>query len=294
MAQDNIKLSGAPFRISWPAIFGGMFAASGVWLLFHAFGLALGFSTMEPSNPNLMRAAGIGTGIWSIIGTFLSLLLGGFVTARSAGFLGRGNAAIHGIVLWGLTTLGGTILVAFLLSSLAVGVAGVGSSLASASASLGEQALSLDSSQLLAPVNERLANQGKPTIEAAQLRAAVSSAVITSVARGSFDREVFVTAISANTQLSQADVRQVFGNMEQQISQRSESAMQQLSQTAENAADATGKVFWGIFALQLVSLVASMIGTLAGVSQRQRDLSVQVIPSYPGGTPALTGQPGRA
>jgi hypothetical protein len=276
MAQDSTKLSGAPFRLSWPAIFGGMFAAAGVWLLFHAFGLALGFSQMDPDNPNLMRAAGIGTGVWSLVGSFLSLLLGGFVTARSAGFLGRGNAAIHGLVLWGLTSLGGTILVVFLLSSLAVGVADAGASV-SRSMSLTEQALSVDSSQVLGPVNERLTAQGKPTISAPQLRAAVSDAVMTSVVRGSFDREVFMSSLVEHTDLSQADVRQLFGDLERRIGERTDVAMQQLSHTAERAADMTGRAFWGVFALQLVSLIAAMIGTLAGVSQRQRELSVQVI-----------------
>lgn len=288
---DNTNISGAPFRLSWPAIFGGMFAAAGVWLLFHAFGLALGFSRLDPNNPNLMRAAGIGTGIWSIVGTFLSLLAGGFVTARSAGFLGRGNAAIHGMVLWGLTSLGGTMLIVSLVGSLAAGVAGLGASVASGGASMTQEILGVDASYMLEPVNATLTSQGKPTITEPQLRASFNDAVIRSIGRGGFERSVFIDAIAANTQLSPTEASQLFGDLERQVKARSDTAMARFSQGAERAADITGSVFWGVFAMLAVSLLASMIGTLAGVSQRQRELS-QVIPSATTMTMPYSGQPG--
>src|SRR5688500_18139947 len=97
----------SPVRLSWGAIFGAAFVALGIWVLLYALGLALGLSALEPTSPNSARAAGIGTGIWSLIAPLIALFVGGFVAARSSGVLERMVGALHGAVLWGLTTVFG-------------------------------------------------------------------------------------------------------------------------------------------------------------------------------------------
>jgi len=242
----------------------------------YSFGLALGLSQLDPRQPNLMRAAGIGSSIWVIISSFSAMFIGGLVTARSAGYLGRGNGALHGIVLWGATAFILTLSVASALGAVANQFAQAGSEIATSALNQ----TGVDTNQLLAPVNERLASHGKPALTAAQLRSAAQDAVMTSVAQGRLDREVFVTALASNTALTEQDVRLLFNSSTQRLEQRLASLRSEASQAAERMAQATGRLFWGIFALLITSLIGAVLGASTGVTRRQREL-VTAPPAMP-------------
>lgn len=288
MQRDKSKIAAAPFRLSWPAVFGGVFAAFGVWLLLHAFGLAVGFSQLDPTNPSDLRATGIGGGIWTVVSSMVALFVGGMVTARSAGLLGRSNAGLHGIVLWGVTTVGGLVLVASVISSLARGVSGVtidAISMAQGSAPTVAQGLGLDADDLMAPVNERLRAQGKPEITAAQLDAALRDAAQTALREGRFDRELFTSTLAEHTALSQRDAEELFGTAAERLA----TVGQNVSRAAEQATTATARAFWAVFAMMLLSLASAVLGAITGVTRRQRELSAQaallpasaLTPAYP-------------
>lgn len=274
MERDRTKIAAAPFRLSWPAVFGGMFAAAGVWLLMHAFGLAIGFSQLEPADPSDLRASGIGGGIWTVLSSMAALFVGGMVTARAAGMLGRSNAGLHGVVLWGVTTVGGLVLIVSVMASLARGVSGVtveAISITQGSLPSLSQRLGIDARDLLAPVNERLSAQGKPTVTVEQLEAAMRDAANTAVRQGRFDRELFTSALAAHTALSREDAQQLFGDMGQRMSVMG----QNMSEAAQQATKITARAFWAMFAVMLLSLASSVLGAVAGVTRRQRELSAQ-------------------
>jgi hypothetical protein len=118
MARETMVVNApAQFRISWGAIFGGALVALGVWLLLHTLGVAAGLTAIDPNNPRSLRGVGIGTGIWSIIAPLIAMFIGGYVAARSAGVVERGLGALHGAVLWGLTTVGGAVMLGLALAS---------------------------------------------------------------------------------------------------------------------------------------------------------------------------------
>ncbi|MFP2933492.1 hypothetical protein ACLESO_51780 [Pyxidicoccus sp. 3LG] len=276
-------VAGTPFKLSWSAIFGGAFVALGVWILLYSLGLALGLSSMDPNDPGSARTAGIGTGIWSLIAPLIALFIGGFVAARTAGVLTKGGGALHGAVLWGLTTLAGTLLLGMVLSSL-VGTAfrattsvvgATGAAVAGAATQGGEaaSAFGLNADDALGPINQRLSAEGKPTITAAQLKEATSDVLNTAVRTGNLDREVLITSIADNTKLSRQDAEEVAGRVEQQFTAakaKMGQVGQQVQQGALQAADTTGRVFWGIFGALLLGLVSSILGATLGVSRRQR------------------------
>jgi hypothetical protein len=289
--EHNQKVSGAPFKLSWPAVFGGLFAATGVWLLLHALGLALGLSRMDLDATNLSRAASIGTSVWAIVTSFIAMFVGGLVTARSAGYLGRGNGAIHGIVLWGATAFVGTLALSWVLGSVAGSLASAGTQAGSAALQQSgavANALGLDADRVLAQANERLTQAGKPPITEEQLYAATQDAVVSAVRQGQFDRELFVGAIADNTELTEAEVREVFSTTTQRLEQEFAAMRNRLTQSAERVATITGRVFWGLFALLITSLVGSVLGASTGVSRRQRELVV-ASPTIP-----LGSRPGEA
>src|SRR5687767_1869145 len=101
-------LAGPPVKISWGAIFGGAVAALGIWALLYAFGLALGLSAVDPNDPGSIRGSSIFTGIWSILSPLIALFVGGMVAGHSAGIMTRLGGGLHGLVMWGVTTLAET------------------------------------------------------------------------------------------------------------------------------------------------------------------------------------------
>jgi hypothetical protein len=285
--QSRVEaIPGVPFKLSWGAIFGGTFVALGVWILLYALGLALGLSSVDPSNPGSARSAGIGTGIWSLIAPLIALFAGGLVASRTAGVVDKAGGALHGAVLWGLTTLVGVIVMGMAISSLlgaafnvgktAVGATGAAiAGVASQGAQAGQaaSAFGLNANDALAPVNQRLQQEGKPAITADQLQAATKDVLNTAIQQGRLDREVLVSSIARDTSLSRQDAEDIAGRIETQWNQAQAKVgqvAQQVQQGALKAADTTGHVFWGVFFALLLGLASSILGATLGVSKRQR------------------------
>ncbi|KFE65298.1 hypothetical protein [Hyalangium minutum] len=279
-------IPGVPFKLSWGAIFGGTFVALGVWILLYALGLALGFSSVDPNNPGSAKSAGIGTGIWSLIAPLIALFVGGLVAARTAGVVDKMGGALHGAVLWGLTTLVGVIVMGMALSSLLGAVFNVGKTAVevtgaaiSGAASPGSparkiaSAFGLNAEDALAPVNQRLRQEGKAPITTDQLQAATRDVLNTAIQQGRLDRELLVNAVAQNTALSLQDAEGIASRIEVQWNQAQNQVAQvgqQVQQEALKAADTTGRVFWGVFAALLFGLVSAILGATLGVSRRQR------------------------
>ncbi|MHA7628309.1 hypothetical protein [Corallococcus sp. M7] len=274
---------GSAYKLSWGAIFGGTFVALGVWILLYTLGLALGLSSVNPADASSAKSAGIFTGIWSVLVPLVALFVGGLVAARSAGIVDKAGGAMHGAVLWGLTTLLGVFLVGMLLSNVLGAVFNVGKAAVGAggSAAVGAvtgggdaaKAFGLDANDALGPVNQRLRQEGKPTITANQLEAATKDIVTEGVRQGRMDRELLVSNIAQNTNLSRQDAEGVADRVEQQVDQAKAKAGQvgqQVQQGALTVADRSGRVFWGIFAGLLLGLVAAVLGATLGVSRKQR------------------------
>jgi len=289
--------AGTPFKLSWGAILGGAFVALGVLILLYSLGLALGLSSVDPNNPGSAKSAGIGTGIWGLIAPLIALFVGGFVAARTAGVVDKGGGAMHGAVMWGLTTIAGVILMGMVVSTIlgtafkaTTGIVGATGAAAAGAASQGgniAQSFGIDANDALGPINQRLREEGKPTITANQLEAATKDIVTTAVRTGNVDRELLVTSIAENTRLSRADSEDVANRVQGQIDQAKAKVGQvgeQVQQGALQAADKTGRVFWGIFGALLLGLIASVLGAGLGVSKRQRVHAEGAI----GGTRATT------
>lgn len=109
---------GTGFRLSWGAVFAGLVVATAVQIVLTLLGAGIGFAAWEPGDS--ARGLGIGAGIWSILSVLVSLYVGGMTTGRLAGILTRKDGALHGILLWGLST----ILTVWLLASGVTALAG--------------------------------------------------------------------------------------------------------------------------------------------------------------------------
>lgn len=275
-------------RVSWGAIIAGTVLSLGLWLLLYVFGLAIGLTSVSPQNPGSLQNAGIGTGIWSLIAPLIALFIGGWVTARLTGLSDKASGAIHGAVVWALASLIGLLMLANVIGAALGGVTRLGGqALSAAGQGAGQlvaqadqqtlQALGINTQDLLGPVNERLRAAGKPAVTAQQLEASVQDLLGTAVREGRFDRELLISSIAQNTQLSRQDAQEVATAVEtrfqerwQQVSGQFGGAVQRVQTGALKAADVTGKALWGVFGMLLLSLVSAVLGAITATGRESR------------------------
>lgn len=266
-------LSGPPIKLSWSAIFGGVVAALGIWTLLYAFGLAIGLSAINPNDPSSAKGSGIFTGVWGVFVPLVALFIGGAVAGRGAGLINRAGGGIHGLVVWGVTTIFGAFLVGNLIMSAIGGIAQVGAGAVKSGGNiLGQQgqgaarAFGIDANGALGPINQRLREEGKPEVTANQLQAATRDVVQSALRTGSIDRETLVTSIANETALSRQDAEELADRIDAQF----RSTARNVRTGALQAADTTGKAFWGVFGALLLGLISAVIGGTVGVSRRQQ------------------------
>ena len=93
-------------RISWSAVFAGVLIAIVTQMLLTLLGLGIGLGTIDAvEEKNPASGLGIGSAIWYIISSLLSLFVGGWVAGRLASAPRLFDGVIHGVLTWCLTTL---------------------------------------------------------------------------------------------------------------------------------------------------------------------------------------------
>lgn len=92
-------------RVHWGAIIAGLVIAISTQLVLSAIGAAMGFTNIAGSDAPRSNADDVAqaVGIWTIISLFVSLFLGGWITARAYGSINRKTAALNGAILWATT-----------------------------------------------------------------------------------------------------------------------------------------------------------------------------------------------
>jgi hypothetical protein len=280
MARDAVVVdegATSTFHISWGAIFGGTFVALGLWILLHALGMAAGLTAINPNDTGSLRGIGIGAGIWSIVAPLIALFVGGLTCARLAGPIDRGTGALHGAVLWGMTTVMGVVLIATALGVVVgAGARAVGSAMGAIGKNAPQAASMLNADDVLGPINQRLRQQGSPPVTSEQVQTATRDAVNRAVREGKLDKETLVNALTANTSLDRADAEQVGARLESQFDRSAD----ELRRKSLQAAEASGKALWAVFFALLLGLISSVAGAIVGVSRRQR-AAVAVTPVVP-------------
>jgi hypothetical protein len=275
-------------KVSWGAIFAGTVTALGLWAMLYSLGLALGLSSINPADAGSAKSSGIFTGVWGLLAPLIALFVGGIVAGRGAGAQTRASGGIHGLVMWGLTTLMSLWLLGNAMSSLAGGLFSVGKTAVQATGATVAAGVSqaggveelargfgLDAQDALHPINERLSAEGKPTVTPAQLEAATQDVMRTAVREQRIDRQLLLQALASNTALTHSDAMDVATRIENQFNAfqgKVGQAAQTVQTGALKAADATGKVFWGVFGALFLGLVSAILGGMVGMRRHQREL----------------------
>jgi hypothetical protein len=280
-------------RISWGAIVAGIAVVLVVQLMLMLLGLAIGASTIDPASADTPQAStlGIGSAIWWLIATAVSVFAGAWVAGRLAGMPTRTDSMLHGIVTWAAATLLGFYLLTTTVGSL---VGGAFSTLGSAAQALGQGTGSLASSAMqvlpdeIRTQAENLFNRtpeaaGAVQQQADQARQAAGGGstldavqrVVRGVQEGASpqDRQAAVNVISQQAGIPPQEAEQRLNQFQQTYQQYSQQAAEQARETAEATAATVAQVaFWSVVAL----VIGAVLAALGGAAGTPRDLRTVV------------------
>src|SRR5215813_4121733 len=88
-------------RVSWGAIFAGLFVTIVIQLTLTLLGAAIGLGSVDLLHEqNQERNIALGSGIWLLVSGLVSIWIGACVAGRLAG----ADGLLHGIVTWSVST----------------------------------------------------------------------------------------------------------------------------------------------------------------------------------------------
>jgi hypothetical protein len=119
-------------RVSWGALFAGMFVGVAVWLMLVALGAGVGLAAFDPSGAEALKGLGIGVGIWGAIAAIVAYFFAGWLSARLSSAMTRSDGTMHGVALWGLLLVFSIWLTAMTLAGATSATAGVAGAAAQA------------------------------------------------------------------------------------------------------------------------------------------------------------------
>jgi hypothetical protein len=271
--------------VRWSAVFAGAACSIGFWMLLQLLGVGIGLSAVDIDDMRSLRGAGVGATVWSLLSPLIAMFFGGMIAGKLAQTHDRKLAGAHGLVMWALTSILGLCATVWIVAMIATGATRhggavhdpAGNTMAWANEPADTRALAglgVDVADLLAPINQRLSSQGKPTITVLQFEAAIRGVVRGGIAGGDFDQELLVDQLVASTRLSRADATDVERQIEARLDTR-EARAHALEHRVEHAvlgaADATGKALTTVGVSLALGLIASILGALVAVRRMRRD-----------------------
>ena len=261
-------------------MFAGVAVSVGLWILLQTLGMGAGLAALDTNDAGNLRSVGIGTTVWSLIVPLIALFIGGVIAGRLSGTRVSRVGSIHGLVMWSITSVLGVVMTIWVISTIAGGALRIGGVAANAAGSAVSSAteaaggaggamssLGLDVNDLLGPVNQKLQQQGKPSVTADQLKQTVSEVAHKGLNQGRLDRQTLVQSLASNTALSRSDAEDLATQIEDRynrVASRVQDVGTQAQHIALQAAENTGKgLLWAGLAL-LLGLFASVGGGAIG------------------------------
>lgn len=126
-------------KISWGAVFAGVFLALAVQFLVNLLGVGIGAAVLDPmtnDNPDASTFS-IGGGLWFVLSGILASFAGGYVASRLSGRPSKSTGSYHGLTMWAVTTI---VVLYMLTTSVGALVGGAFSGLGSVIGTVGQTA----------------------------------------------------------------------------------------------------------------------------------------------------------
>jgi hypothetical protein len=254
-------------NVSWGAIMVGAVVAVSLGTMLNTLGLATAASLIETltrETPTAQSMA-VGSGIWLAVSTAIALFLGALAAARLAHSWNTTDSALHGLAVWGVSTLLAAALLGSALSGgIAAGVRGVGG----AANAVGAAAPALTPETALEGLQGRLFGQSNPTATPREEAIGEASQIfLRRIRDGQWtpqDRQRLEALVAAISGVPQQEAATRINETEAVV----QASLQRAEETARRAADAAARstaigAFWA-FASLLLGLGAAVLGARSG------------------------------
>jgi len=87
--------------VNWSAIWTGALGAVAAVLIFGLIGVAVGAHVLDPAHRVVdLKKIGLGTLAFSVFGSFLAFVIGGWIAGKIAGILRAEPGMLHGAIVW--------------------------------------------------------------------------------------------------------------------------------------------------------------------------------------------------
>jgi Protein of unknown function (DUF2795) len=270
-------------RISWGAVLAGAVVAVATTLLLSLLGAAIGAGSIHPLDTSSSDVARHGTGaaIWQIINLAISMAFGGYVAARLSGTHSHLDGELHGVTMWGVAVLLGSVLLAHAVSGL-VGMVAQGDG-SVVSRVVGDAGVSGAVSGLLPPetnpqaVIDRLqlslGSSGDPTtMSREQIVAEIAGIVRSSLFNGSVtdaDRTRLTALVAAQSGVTRDEAARRVARMENDVKASLAQVEQRARVVADEVAHDAATAARALFTALVVGLLAALAGAWIGTRHKR-------------------------
>lgn len=275
-------------RVSWGAIFAGLFVTIIIQVILTLLGTAIGASTVDPmEEQNPIQGLALGAAIWLVVSGLISLFAGSYVAGRLSGGPRRMDGLLHGVVTFSVAEVAMILLLTTTVGSLIGGTGSMLSGMLSnranqgAAQQPGSGAMSAIGDQLkqafpqagaLVPTGR---DQGKPSqlTSLAQQDPELGAAMARLAAQGGNDQQARQQVLNLLTTKHAMQEQQASVLLDQWV-QNYQQAGAQVSQEARQAGDKAAKgvsqgALWAFIGM-LLGLIVAAWGGWAGTASLPR------------------------
>jgi hypothetical protein len=252
-------------RMSWGAIFAGLFVTLAIFATLQLLGAGIGLSSVDLTGRDTSsgKALGIGAAIWWLIAGLISLFIGGWVAGRLSSQPGKLERALHGFTTWAFFYVVMLWLMTTAMSALAGGglsLLGRGLSAAGQAATSPQGREAMNSSNIQQQIASAM---GVNSPQQAQQMAGELAAPVTTYLGSSKtpqDRQQLAQAITQKTGRSEAEANQMIDNLDR--------TAQQAKETGQQAANITGASLIGLSVSMILGAIVAILGSIARTAPR--------------------------
>ncbi len=279
-----------PRRVSWGAIWAGMFVTVVLQIMLTLLGVACGIHALNPaSQPASVQGLSVGAALWLLVTWLISMWVGACVAGRMSGGPRQADGMVHGVVSWAFST----VVILLFLTTL------TGALLGSTAALLGGPSGRILSAHWTSP--NTAAGSGLPTVSgrggesqpASRLTAIAQtdpelSAILSRIevkggaAQAPADRDQAVNLLVTKHQLSQSEASALINDWKPQL-QQAQGGSDQGAAKGGTSGRAAARSVWGTslwaFIALLFGLAVAAWGGSVGVSAWLPDRRQTVAPA---------------
>ncbi len=273
-------------RVSWGAIFAGLFVTIAIQLTLTLLGAAIGAGSVNPlQEQNPGSGLALGSAIWLGVTGLISIWVGACVAGRLSGGPARSDGMLHGIVTWSVSTITMVLLLATAVGAVLGGTGALisrgmaqNSQPGASSGGISDQLKNLfpEAGALLPPTGRTEGKQvpGELTGLAQQdseLAAAMARMEKNGGAsKATQDRDQVINLLTTKHNMNQAQAQSLVNQWDQQYQQVQGQIDQKAREVGDKAARGVSQVSWVGFVALLLGLLVAAWGGWAGTASLPR------------------------